>query len=134
MNQWLERQEPNIATNTHRFYKNSIETHINPEIGNLSLQNLKPYHIKDLYEKMSNKYIPGKKSRKKISPRTILSVHQTLRPALKEAVKMKIIKNNPIISVKPPRQIKKKFEVYTVNVLRNLFEFDKDRNIDKYNP
>jgi len=122
--QWIEQwltvyQEGNISPNFYARRKELVRLHINPRIGSIPLQKLKPINIQSLYKKLQDN---GKVTKKKekddqgeivekviisgLSTGTIRHIHNILNPALRQAVKEGLISKNPASDVSPPRIVK----------------------------
>lgn len=104
--EWLELyKKPHIRPKTYEQYEAIIRVHINPQIGKQKLQQLQSRHIQRIYHALANQ---------KLSPRTIYLVHLVLRMALDQAVKERIIHENPVRATIPPKVKKKTAEVLSI--------------------
>lgn len=101
---WLEGKikKDNLSPTTIDGYRNIIFNHIIPTIGDLKLQEIKPYNIQ--------KYINLKCE--ELSPKTLNNHKRVLTSALIHAVDMDIIEKNPILKVKFPREKKQEIKPY----------------------
>lgn len=112
---WLDDYvQGHTKLTTHDNYKCIIERHIVPALGGLSLDQLEPIHIQKLY---SGKRRGGRADGKDggLSVRTIRCIHGILREALGYAVDLKLLQFNPALNTKPPRQERKKLEVWNAS-------------------
>ncbi|MDO4564207.1 MAG: site-specific integrase [Clostridia bacterium] len=100
MRSWLSIRKDTIAPYTYTGYKNNIENHIVPYIGNLFLQDIKAEQIKSLYNKLRKE--GSKKDNKGLSGTSILYVHRVLNMAFKDAVNSNLIPRNPVSTIKAP--------------------------------
>ncbi|MCK9327357.1 MAG: Arm DNA-binding domain-containing protein, partial [Bacteroidales bacterium] len=79
---WLEDKKDTISPTTYSGYEINIRCHINPYVGGLRLQELKPPHIRNLYQqlKKDRKIKIGGKVRqfKKLSNTSIQYIHRVL--------------------------------------------------------
>jgi len=99
LEQWLrDYAEINTSPVTAEGYRNKINCHVLPRIGNIQLDQLTPQHVIRIYVDMQE----GGLSR-----RTALHVHQILREALGHAVKWGILGRNVCDAVDPPRPLQK---------------------------
>ena len=95
---WLERwmsekiAPPKCRQRTYETYRNVIDRHIVPYMGNLKLAKIKPTHIQDLENQLS----------KHLSPKMVNQVHIVLSGAFKHALKMELVHRNPVSTVSPP--------------------------------
>ncbi len=119
---WLTDYAASKRPKTLENHKNMIK-YILPEIGNIQLQKLKPYHIDALYTKLlqSGRRIRVHSKDEKnqntlpptLSPTTVNSVHRTLHAALETAVNWELIARNPASRVKAPSPQKRKMSIWT---------------------
>ena len=101
LNKWIEGRKPHITYNTYIAYYRVINCHINPAIGKVKLKDLKARDIQSLInEKFENGRRDGKGG---LSPRMVKYINQTLRTALEQAIKERIIKFNPTDGVELPK-------------------------------
>jgi integrase len=104
--------EPNKENTTIYSYKNIIN-HINPVLGNIAIQELKPNQIQQYYTKMINEGL---------STTTVKKHHELLRATLKVAVMQGIILQNPTDRVVPPKASKKEAKYYDAEQASNLLK------------
>ena len=117
--EWLDNWYKNIVLvnleiTTSDNYKNIIQKHINPFLGKIPLQQLKPQQIQQYY---ANRIKEGE-----LSSNTVLKHHVLLKTALGVAVKQDIILRNPIDRVEPPKKVKPEIHFYNVEQLKQLNE------------
>jgi integrase len=95
LNRWLEEYAiPNLSPTTVQEYKNVIFTHINPDLGNVNLKNLRPEHLQKYYAaKLSNG----------LSTTTVRHHAMMLHRVLDHAVKWGLLARNPADAVSPPK-------------------------------
>ena len=83
----------NLRASSIAGYKNNIDKHILPYIGNIELQSLTTYQIDELYKKL---YKSGRSDGKGgLSPKSIMYVHRVLTKALNAAERQSLIPRNP---------------------------------------
>jgi len=83
----------NLAQTTLDGYRNYINNHIVPELGNIKLAELKPLHIQKFYNSEREKGFKNK---------TILQEHRILHRAFKKAVVDGLMSRNPCDGVDAP--------------------------------
>lgn len=114
---WFEAySKPSIREQTAYYYNNYIEKHIVPGIGGIKLDKLTTIQIQQFYNKLK---ISGRVQRyehielkdKGLSNRFIHGIHGVLRSALDQAVKEKLITDNPAEGCKLPKIEKKEMKV-----------------------
>jgi len=119
LGEWLDSWMDNIIRprtedTTQYGYRNIINTHIKPELGNKKLQSVKPMDIQKYYTHLS--------VNKGLSPNSILKHHHLLMTALKAAVRQEYITRNPIEAVEPPKKKKPSIHYYSADQVRELFQ------------
>ncbi len=92
------------AQTTIEGYERYIKNHINPEIGDLYLHELKPIHIQNFY---------NKEREKKFSEATILQEHRILHRAFEKAVADGLMSKNPCDGVDAPSPDEYEPTIYT---------------------
>lgn len=136
LNQWLEDQKARLSPPTYSGYEVNIRCHINPFIGGVRIQELKVFHLKNLYSQLSKDRtatIDGeKKEFKKLSSTSILYVHRVLSSALEDAVDIELINKNPAKALKAPKKQKYKAKFLTVAQIKDMLV--KFRDDEMYMP
>lgn len=102
-----------LAPSTYYRYKRMLETRITPYFGHYKLDKIKPTDIMRFYDLLQQdtqlvrkKNNNGKKTRKPLSPKTILEHHRLLSSMLHKAVYWQLIISNPAERVQPPKASK----------------------------
>ena len=113
---WYEvYAEPRIRPNTKLYYKNYIENHIVPGIGNIPLDKLTTIQIQRFYNnlqksgRVQRKGFPELKD-KSLSPRVVRGIHTLLNNSLEQAVAERLILTNPAQGCKLPKLEKKEMK------------------------
>mgnify|MGYP004663952809 CR=1 FL=1 len=108
--------EPRIRPNTREYYKNYINNHIVPALGDISLDKLATLQIQRFYNdlqkngRVQRKGFPEPKN-KSLSPRVVRGVHTLLSNCLDQAVAERLILANPAAGCKLPKLEKKEMRV-----------------------
>ena len=90
---WLATAKPKLKPTTHEWYCTILSTHAIPTLGTTKLDRLSPMQCASLYaEKLMT-----------LSPTSVRHVHNVLRKALNDAVRLDLIGANPCLKVDPPR-------------------------------
>src|SRR5262249_31035030 len=84
----------NVTPKTRERYKQIIKNQINPNVGQIPLQKLRPANLTELYAKLL---------KNGLSARTVNHVHRLLHRALWQASAWEIVKQNVATSVEPPK-------------------------------
>lgn len=94
MDYWLEKlTRPYIGETTYGTYKNQIKTHITPQLGETILYKLKPNDIQDLVNE----------KKEYLSAGMLHNVYRLLRSAMKAAQEKGMIRDNPCVGIKLPK-------------------------------
>ncbi len=117
LKEWLEYYMLDIVKNnraetTIYGYKNIINNHILPALGDIQIQQLKPQQIQKYYSILS---------KKKLSNNTIRKHHDFLKTSLNLAVKQDILLRNPVDRVEAPKVSQNEIDFYSPNDLKQLF-------------
>jgi integrase len=108
---WLRDDvERNVAPRTFENYELNVRR-LDPYIGSVRLDALKPDHIKAAYRGL----LDGG-----LSARSVQQAHRTLRAALRQAVKSEHIYRDPTFGVTPPRARQREEVVLTAEQIRAL--------------
>lgn len=90
---WADKiKKPKVRPNTFDWYDEAIRLHITPHIGGIKLKQLAAADIRSMLDKVNTS---ANKQR----------AHKTLKMALEQAVKDRIIKHNPAASVDIPGHV-----------------------------
>ena len=124
---WLKDYTINIKPSTREDYALKIRGHIIPALGAIQLQKLNAHTIQSFYNRLlESGRIPHKYHKNKtpvgLSPRTVKLTHTILHMALKQAVKLKYLRDNPTEACTLPRVIKKDMSILQGN---QILEFMK---------
>jgi integrase len=99
LDQWLDSAaKPRVRERTYDWYKDLLEWYVRPALGDKNLSDIRPLDVQALYADLQAK---GR------SAKTIRHVHTTLSSALSQAVRWRLLVQNPVAMVKPPRQVRK---------------------------
>ena len=127
---WLEqimRPESSFTANSYHTYKNCIDKHIIPQIGNLKLMTLNQGHLSKLYKSLTEKYTSIPKLAKTI-----------LNTSMRYALDKHLIMSNPCTDVDLPKQTKKdkyhtivveEAKTYNLEQVKLLLEASKESRI-----
>ncbi len=99
--EWIDNHQYNLKPTTHESYKRFIDNHIIPELGDYTLQTLRPSHLKTLYnKKLKSGRADGKSGG--LSTRSVSYIHTILRECLDSALEDELIPRNIAKAVSPP--------------------------------
>jgi integrase len=115
LNYWLKNiVVPKVESTTLYGYLHIINNHINPNLGHLDMQSIRPIIIQKYYTKLLQET--------KLSPNTVIKHHHLLTTAFKAAVKQEVLIKSPMDGVEPPRKINKEASVYNIEQLQELLK------------
>jgi integrase len=97
---WLDGKT-DITNVTRERYSEIIENRIEPTLGMIELQKLKPKHVQDWLSDLTKS--GGRRSGQGLGPRTVRHCYRVLCGALKQAVKLEMLARNVADAATPPR-------------------------------
>ena len=116
LDKWLAWKKPDLAYNTFRSYEQIIDGHLRKEIGHVPLLKLTPLKLQEYYNKQVAKG--------DLSNASINYHHRMLRSAFNQAMKWRILRDNPCFGAVPPSPDKYKpvilSDAQLINVFREL--------------
>lgn len=120
---WLEDYGSiRLSPTTQRRYSQIINLRVIPKLGQVPLNQLKPFHIQNFYRQLIEEgRLDGKGP---LSHASIVYHHRVIHKALDSALKQQLIQVNPADAVeipKPPPTIDDADEVENVKVLKCIF-------------
>lgn len=113
---WLEKS---VSENTIMLRLSSYKNHISPAIGHYSLNKISTLMLLDLMENLTRK--DGQDG--DLSASSKEEVHKVLVSLFQRALDWKLIKENPMIGVGAPKQVKRKsnnLNVFTFDEVKKL--------------
>lgn len=112
-NFWMENHvKPDLSPTTAYGYKQILDLHIIPFIGNIELQKLRPVDIQQYYNI----------KREQLSGKTLLQHHRILHKMLGYAMTLQLIPSNPADKVEAPKAKKYKSRVLTLDEIKQMQE------------
>ncbi len=109
LEQWLETQvRLQNAPRTYQDYRYHVQRFLQPRLGHLKLTQLRPLHLQGLYVTLRQQGLT----------RTVDYVHQVMRKALNDAVKLQLLARNPALAARPPRSRTQPVDIPSVEVVR----------------
>lgn len=121
--EWLQKYaKKNYAHTTLDVYKNYLNYRIKPAFQYLRMDQIKPKHIMDFFDNLSEDGMRLDGKTGGLSSSTISYHYRILKSIFRFAVKRGVLKDDPMELVDKPRAISKKIEVYTLDEARKLLE------------
>jgi integrase len=121
LDKWLDTAaKPKLRAKTYHDYDALLRRYVRPALGSRPASRIEPLEIQGLYADMQERGL---------SARTVRFTHAVLRSALQQAVKWKLIPQNPALSVDLPKQAKGEIQVLNPEQARAFLEAAKQ---DRY--
>ncbi|MFD1335723.1 tyrosine-type recombinase/integrase [Oceanobacillus iheyensis] len=114
---WLEDKRTSVKESTYLTYKNLVNNHILPSLGNIQLGKITPRDIQSLYNSI--------KIDEKLSSENLRKVHTVINDSLNKAAKWSMILQNPAQLVDAPKVIKKEVEVWDQDDIKKFLKVAK---------
>lgn len=119
MPQWLAKRRADLRPTTADSYSQMMRTHVVPALGATALADLAPALIEDWVADMLAGRGPEGHS---VGARTAGYARTVLRIALQDAVRLGLLKDNPVDRTRPPKQAPRHIEAFTPQQAMVLFE------------
>ena len=105
LDRWLEQMGSVLRPSTLDHYRNDLEHHIKPYLGQKRLTQITAADLRKLYDtlKQRGRLRPRPGQSRGLSTTTVHGVHTTLHHALKSAVDQRLLPYNPADHVEPPK-------------------------------
>ena len=110
---FLEIIKSRIAEQTFNSYEQMLRVHIRPHIGEVKLSDIKILTVQRVYSGMQTSGL---------SPRTVRYAHSVFSMAMKKAVELGYIGNNPCSYAELPRQNKKETKAFSPEQANKFLE------------
>ncbi len=121
LEEWREKYaRKHLSAKTIETYNYPLKNYIVPAFGHMRLDAIKPIHIINYLDSLGNIRKDGKAGG--LSSSSIYYHYRVLRDVMSRAAEWKLIKENPVESVKRPKVQQKKTNVYTDQEVRTLFD------------
>ena len=127
LDEWLPACAARIRATTVESYRDLIERHVTPAIGNVPLASLTPLALTKFYGSLlTSGRVRGTGG---LSPRTVRYVHAIIRKAMSDAVGWRLLPSNPCDGAVPPSAAAARspeMKVWTADQLRAFLDFTRD--------
>ncbi|MGH8894418.1 MAG: Arm DNA-binding domain-containing protein, partial [Actinomycetes bacterium] len=107
LEEWISSKRA-LRPSTLKSYREHIRLYLAPLLGHIPLRDLRPRQI-DL---MLNELVRPR-AKRSLSPATVRRIHSTLRVALNDAVRRRLISHNPTQHVELPTESRRPATVWT---------------------
>lgn len=102
LDRWLAYVKPSVRPATHRGYEDALE-HARRHLGKVEIGKLNPLAVQEFYSRLREETYRRGHTVRRYGERTVQLVHAVLREALQQAVKWRLIHENPVQHVEAPR-------------------------------
>jgi integrase len=102
LGRWLETTRTTVEPNTHGYYERHVRMLIRPHLGDVRLAKLGPFHVEQWYATLE---------RAEVSAAVRKKAGETLRTALRQAVRLRLIAANPAADVVKPKATRPEMKV-----------------------
>src|SRR5262245_35316940 len=126
LHSWLDTKT-DVTNLTRERYAEIIDNRINPVLGNVELQKLKPKQVHDWVAGLTKS--GGLRYGQGLSARTVRHCYRVLWGALKQAVKLEVLSRNVAEAVTPPRLNINEVEILTPAQIRAAREALKEHRL-----
>jgi integrase len=131
MSEFLARWERDWASvhlspKTTERYQEIVRRHINPHLGAIPIQRLRPVNLSELYAKLLRE---GRGAERGLSARSVGHVHRLLHRAMGHAAQWGILQSNPVSLVSPPRADLAEVEILDANQVRAVLRALKGKTL-----
>src|SRR5215207_3522802 len=113
LDRWMEERHTTVSGRTWRVQESMLRNRVKPHIGDVRLSKLSPADVRAMYRRLLSDGL---------TPSTVGNVHVILKQALRDAVRDRHIRSNPLDDVKPPKQQRKEKKVLTPDEVRRLLD------------
>ena|SRR5829696_935954 len=110
---WMEERCNTVSGRTWRVQESMLRNRVKPHVGDVRLSKLTPADVRAMYRRLLSDGL---------TPSTVGNVHVILKQALRDAVRDKHIRSNPLDDVKPPKLTRKEKQVLTPDEVRRLLD------------
>lgn len=112
---WLQlAAQPRLRAKSYRDYAALLRRYIRPRLGDRMLRSLAPLEIQGVYQEMHERGL---------SARTIGYTHAVLHSALEQALKWRLLLQNPSAGVQLPKQTRSQRRVMTAEQVRRFLRY-----------
>jgi integrase len=121
LDRWLTAIRDTIRVGTWKQYEMIVRLHIKPSLGSVRLEKLNALQVQSFYRERLDAGL---------SPRRVQYVHVTVRKALKDAVRWRLVPYNVADAVTPPRPTKPEITPLTAEQVKMLLAAARGRKLE----
>jgi integrase len=109
LDRWLSIVKTRVREKTCQDYERLLEKYVRPQLGERLLTGISPLDIQSAYQLITDHGL---------SARTVRYTHSVLGSALRQAVKWRLLLQNPVEGVQLPRLVRREMQVLTAEQAR----------------
>ena len=112
LDRWLETAvRPRVRPKTFQDYQGMLQRYVRPVLGERVLAALRPLDLQAVYHQMTERGL---------SARTVRYAHVVLKCAMQQAVRWRLLLENPADGLKVPQQVRNEMRSLTIEQARAL--------------
>jgi len=114
LDRWLETAaKPRLREKSYRSYESLLRRYVRPSLGPRNLAAICPLDIQAVYQQLVERGL---------SARTIRYTHSVLRSAMRQAIRWRLLADDPTNGAQLPRQRRRELRVLTAEQSRSFLE------------
>jgi integrase len=114
LDRWLETAVgPRVRPKTFQDYQGMLHRYVRPVLGERVLAALRPLDLQAVYQHMTERGLSG---------RTVRYAHVLMKCAMRQAVRWRLLLENPADGLKVPQQVRNEMQSLTVEQARALLK------------
>jgi integrase len=114
LDRWLETAvRPRVRAKTLQDYQGMLRRYVRPILGERVLAGMRPLDLQSMYHQMSERGL---------SARTVRYTHVVVKSAMQQAVRWRLLLENPADGLKVPQQPRNEMRALTVDQARTLLK------------
>jgi integrase len=115
---WLPAIRQSVRPSTFSSYKNMIDLHVAPHVGNAPLRRLDAASLNELYASL----LEGTPDRRALSRSSTAYIHRIVHRSLRDAMRWGYIGRNPADLAEPPRVPRRDMTVWTTGQIGEFLQ------------
>jgi integrase len=114
LDQWLETAaKPRLREKSYRSYESLMRRYVRPPLGPRNLAAICPLDVQTVYQQLVERGL---------SPRTIRYTHSVFRSSMRQAIRWRLLAEDPTNGAQLPRQRRRELRVLTAEQSRSFLE------------
>jgi integrase len=114
LDRWLETAaKPRLREKSYRSYESLLRRYVRPSLGGRNLEAICPLDIQAVYQQLVER---------DLSARTVRYTHSVLRSAMRQAIRWRLLAEDPTNGAQLPRQRRREMRVLSAERSRSFLE------------